>query len=94
MQCDVVFTIVTTSTFMFSTPMWFVMEEEVALGFFIRILKRRAAHIVCSDLKVTKVNSKKILMKSSKSDFIFFPCLLPSYVPHENSKEFLKNSNF
>ena len=39
MQCDVVFTIVTTSTFMFSTPMWFVMEEEIALGFFIRILK-------------------------------------------------------
>ena len=30
MQCDVVFVIFTTSTFMFSTPMWFVMEEEIA----------------------------------------------------------------
>ena len=38
--------------------------------------------IVCSDLKVTKVNSKILLMKSSKNDFNFLPafsCLCASW---------------
>ena len=38
--------------------------------------------------------SKMLLMKSSENDFIFFTCILPDYVPHESSKEFLKNSHF
>ena len=33
----------------------------------------RASSIVCSYLKVTNVNSKNLLMKSSKNDFIFLP---------------------
>ena len=32
-----------------------------------------ASNIVCSDLKVTKVNSKIVLIKSSKNYFIFLP---------------------
>ena len=33
----------------------------------------KKSHIVCSYLKVTKVYSKILLMKSSKNDFIFLP---------------------
>ena len=46
------------------------------------------------ETKMTKVFSKILLMTSLGSNFIFFTCILPDYVGHENSKEFRKNNHF
>jgi hypothetical protein len=42
---------------------------------------------------MTKVYSKKLLMKSSKT-ILFSTCILPDYVSYESPKEFWRNSHF
>ena len=51
------------------------------------------SHKLCFKMKMTKVYSKHLLMKSSRNNF-FSTCILPDYVSHESSKEFWKNSHF
>ena len=47
-------------------------------------------------LSVVVINFELTLSfnKKFKNWFFFFTCILPCYVPHESSKEFLKNSHF
>ena len=44
-------------------------------------------------MNVTKEICKNLLVKSAKNNFIL-ACVLPDYVVHESSKEFLKISHF
>ena len=53
--------------------------------------QERYACIVCLNSNVTKVYSKKSLVKSSQNNFTW---ILPDYVSHEISKEFWKSSHF
>jgi hypothetical protein len=45
-------------------------------------------------MKMTKVYSKMLLMKSLRNSFYLFTCILPDYASHESPKEFWKNSHF
>ena len=45
------------------------------------------------ETNVTKVISKNVLVKSSEKT-LFFTCILPDYVVHENPKEFWKSNHF
>ena len=58
----------------------------VQLSFWVKII----VAIVCSNSKVTKVNSKISLMKSSENDFIFSPAFYLIMCPMKAQKIFLK----
>ena len=51
-------------------------------------------HKNVSEMNVTKVISKNVLVKSLENIFIFFTCILPDYVVRESSNFVWKISHF
>ena len=73
---------------------FFKTEIEKNHNYLVDKINKNKQTIVCSHSKVTKVNSKISLMKSSENDFIFSPAFYLIMCPMKAQKIFFENIHF
>ena len=76
----------------------FFHESWIYEFFHLFLIKSLQSHFFCCYslfiFKSHKSIFKKFINEKFRKWFHFCTCILPDYVPHESSKEFVKNSNF